>query len=125
MIAFYYALTGFACAIYYRRELTKSVKNFFFIGVGPVVGGAILAYLFYKAIVEYSKVDDSYSGSSVFGIGIPVVLGLGLLVLGVILMLVWRATGHDSFFGRSREVVDPDVAAGRKLGVAAVPEEAV
>ena len=125
MIAFYYALTGFACAIFYRRELTKSAKNFFFIGVGPVVGGAILAYLFYKAIVEYSKVDDSYSGSSVFGIGIPVVLGLGLLVLGVILMLVWRATGHDSYFGRSREVVDPDVAAGRKLGVAAVPEEAV
>ena len=40
MIAFYYALTGFACAIYYRHELTKSVKNFFFIGVGPVVGAA-------------------------------------------------------------------------------------
>ena len=40
MIAFYYALTGFACAIYYRRELTKSVKNFLFIGVGPVVGVA-------------------------------------------------------------------------------------
>ncbi len=125
MIAFYYALTGFACAIYYRRELTKSVKSFFFIGVGPVVGGGILAYLFYKAIVEYSKVDDSYSGSSVFGIGIPVVLGVGLLLLGGILMLVWRATGHEFFFGRSREVVDPDVAAGRKLGVAAVPEEAV
>ena len=35
MIAFYYALTGFACAIFYRHELTKSVKNFFFIGVGP------------------------------------------------------------------------------------------
>jgi hypothetical protein len=38
MIAFHYALTGMACAIYYRRELTKSVKNFLFIGVGPVVG---------------------------------------------------------------------------------------
>ena len=37
MIAFYYALTGFACAIFYRRELTKSVKNFLFIGVGPLV----------------------------------------------------------------------------------------
>ena len=34
MIAFYYALTGFACAIYYRHELTKSVKNFLFIGAG-------------------------------------------------------------------------------------------
>ena len=31
MIAFYYALNGFSCAIYYRRELTKSVKNFLFI----------------------------------------------------------------------------------------------
>jgi amino acid transporter len=125
MIAFYYALTGFACAIYYRRELTKSVKNFLFIGVGPVLGGAILAYLFYKAVVEYSKVDDSYSGSSVFGIGIPVVLGLGLLLLGALLMLVWRAGGHESFFGRKREVVDAEVAAGRKAAVAAVPEEAV
>jgi amino acid transporter len=125
MIAFYYALTGFACAIFYRRELTKSAKNFFFIGVGPVVGGAILAYLFYKAIVEFAKVDDSYSGSSVFGIGIPVVLGLGLLLLGLVLMLAWRASGHRDFFARRREVVDPEVAAGRKVGVAAVPEEAV
>ena len=27
MIAFYYALSGFACVIYYRRELTKSVRT--------------------------------------------------------------------------------------------------
>ena len=55
----------------------------------------------------------------------PVVLGVGLLLLGVVLMLLWRLTGHDEYFGRRREVVDPDVAAGRKTGVAAVPEEAV
>ena len=125
MIAFYYALTGFACAIYYRRELTKSVKSLLFIGAGPVIGGAILAYLFYKAVVEYAKVDDSYSGSSLFGIGIPVVLGVGLLLIGLVLMIVWRLTGHEDFFGRRREVVDPEVAAGRRVGVAAVPEEAV
>lgn len=125
MIAFYYALTGIACAVYYRRELTKSVKNFFFIGVGPLVGAAILAYLFYRAIVEYSKTEDSYSGSAVFGIGLPVVIGVGLLIVGLILMVVWRLGGHRDFFGRTREIVDPDVAAGRKVGVAAVPEEAV
>ena len=125
MIAFYYALTGFACAIFYRHELTKSVKNFFFIGVGPVVGASILGFLFVKAILEYSKTDQSYSGSALFGIAIPVVLGLGLLILGVILMLLWRLTGHEEFFGRKTETVDPDVAAGRKMGVAAVPEEAV
>jgi amino acid transporter len=125
MIAFYYALTGMACAIYYRRELTKSVKNFLFIGVGPVVGSVVLGYLFVKAVIEYSKTDQSYSGSALFGIAIPVVLGIGLLLLGVVLMLIWRAGGHGAFFGRKPEIVDPDVAAGHKVGIAAVPEEAV
>jgi amino acid transporter len=125
MIAFYYALTGFACAIYYRRELTKSVKSFLFIGVGPVVGALILGYLFVRAITEYSQTDQSYSGSELFGVAVPVVLGLGLLLLGLVLMLIWRAGGHEDFFGRRRELVDPEVAAGRRLGVAAVPEKAV
>ena len=125
MIAFYYALTGMACAIYYRRELTKSVKNFLFIGVGPVVGSVMLGFLFVKAVIEYSKTDQSYSGSALFGIAIPVVLGIGLLLLGVVLMLIWRAGGHRAFFGRKPEIVDPDVAAGHKVGIAAVPEEAV
>ena len=126
MIAFYYALTGFACAIYYRRELTKSVKNFLFIGVGPVVGAAdARATCSSRRSIEYSKTDQSYSGSALFGIAIPVVLGLGLLLLGVVLMLIWRAGGHRAFFGRKPEIVDPDVAAGPQGGIAAVPEEAV
>ena len=39
-ICFYYGLTGFACAIYYRRELLRSAKNFFMAGVVPLLGGA-------------------------------------------------------------------------------------
>ena len=77
-----------------------------------MLGALILSYL-------------SYSGSEVFGVAIPVVLGLGLLVLGGVLMLLWRAGGHHEFFGRRREIVDPEVVAGRRMGVAAVPEEAV
>src|SRR4029077_11851520 len=38
MISFYIGLTGFACAIYYRHELMRSVKNFFFVGLGPALG---------------------------------------------------------------------------------------
>jgi hypothetical protein len=89
------------------------------------VGASVLGYLFFKAIDEYREPDASYSGSEIFGIAVPVVLGVGLLLLGVVLMLFWRAGGHDRFFGRKRETVDPEVAAGTKLGVAAVPEEAV
>ena len=94
-------------------------------GAGPLIGSAALAFLFVNAILEYSKVEESHSGDAVFGMASPAALGLRLLLLGAILMVVWRATGHERFFGRRAETVDPDVAAGRKLGVAAVPEEAV
>jgi amino acid transporter len=40
MIAFYYALSGLACVVYYRHELLRSAKNFLFIGVAPFVGAA-------------------------------------------------------------------------------------
>ena len=40
-------------------------------------------------------------------------------------MILWRLAGNREFFGRKLETVDPEVAAGHKLGVAAVPEEAV
>ena len=79
------------------------------------MGGTILGYLFFKATAEYSKADQSYSGSEIFGIAVPVVLGVGLLLLGVVLMLLWRAS--NGFFGRKTEIVDPEVAAGHKLGV--------
>ena len=42
LIAFYYALTGIACAIFYRRHLFESAKNFFLIGIGPLIGSGLL-----------------------------------------------------------------------------------
>ena len=35
-IAFYYGLTGFACAWYYRRNLTSSARNLWMQGILPV-----------------------------------------------------------------------------------------
>jgi amino acid transporter len=116
MIAFYYALTGIACVIHWRRELTKSVKNFLFIGVAPLIGAVVLGYLWVKATIDYADPETSYTGSALFGIGLPTVIGIGFLLLGLVLMLVWRFTGggHRDFFGRgSFEAVDPAVASGR------------
>jgi amino acid transporter len=104
MIAFYIGITGFACTIYYRRELTRSIKNFFFIGVGPTVGGAILFYLLIKNGIELSDPANSESGNSWFGIGPPLVIAVFFLVLGVLLMAVqWRKV--PTFFRRRPEVV--------------------
>jgi len=114
MIAFYYALSGIACVIYYRRELTKSVTNFLFIGVAPLIGALTLGYLFVKASIDFANPEDSYTQSALFGIGLPTVIGVGFLLLGLVLMLIWRAGGHSEYFGRrGLEAVPPDVAAGK------------
>jgi hypothetical protein len=44
-IAFYYGLTGFACAWYYRRNLTSSARNLWMQGILPVAGGLMLWFL--------------------------------------------------------------------------------
>jgi amino acid transporter len=43
-IAFYYGLTGFACAWYYRRTLTSSVRNLFMRGILPLAGGLMMYF---------------------------------------------------------------------------------
>ena len=113
MIAFYYGLSGLACAIYYRRELTKSVKNFILIGVAPLIGAGMLFYLFAKSAIDLSDPEDSYTGQTWLGVGPPLVIGVGFLLLGFVLMILWRLCGHTSYFRRKGlEKVRPGVAAG-------------
>ncbi|MBJ7348011.1 MAG: APC family permease [Thermoleophilaceae bacterium] len=108
MIAFYYGLTGFACVIYYRRELLKSAKNFFFIGVSPLIGASMLTYIFYKSVRQLSDPANSESGDSWLGLGPPLVIAVGFLILGIVLMLIqWRV--EPEFFRRKAETVDPSV----------------
>ncbi|MFN8215796.1 MAG: APC family permease [Solirubrobacterales bacterium] len=104
MIAFYIGLTGFACTVYYRRELLRSVKNFFFVGVGPLVGGVILFYLLVKNAIELADPANSESGNSWFGIGPPLVIAVVFLLLGVVLMFVQWAK-FPAFFKRRPQVV--------------------
>jgi amino acid transporter len=121
MIAFYYAFTGIACAVYYRRELRKSVKNLLFVGVAPVIGAVLLGYLFVKALVDYSDPANSYTGASWFGIAPPAVIGVGFLVLGVILLFAWRRYQREPFFLRRREVARPGLLEESPIDVPAEP----
>ena len=43
-IAFYYGLTGFACAWYYRKNLTSSARNLWMQGILPALGGLIMYF---------------------------------------------------------------------------------
>src|SRR5262245_11739628 len=120
LICFYYGLTGFACTIYYRKELTKSVKNFVMVGVAPLLGGLMLTAVFIKAFQDYKvdSLDVNYS-NGVLGIGTPVAIGIGLLLFGVVLMVIANLV-HRPFFGRKWETADPGILEGTVKGEASV-----
>ena len=106
MIAFYYGLTGFACAIYYRNELTKSAKNFVLVGVAPVVGALILTWALIQQIITLSNPAEAYTGA-VFGLGAPLVIAIASLLLGIVLML-WMEFVNPAFFHRHRQTAEPN-----------------
>lgn len=113
LIAFYYALTGVACAVYYRRHLLANVHNFVLIGLGPLVGAGLLAWLLVESIGDMSDPGNSASGVSWLGLGPPLVIGLGIAVVGVLLMCFWRVR-DGRFWQERRGVVDPALVRGRK-----------
>jgi amino acid transporter len=106
-IAFYYGFTGLACVVYFRRELTRSVRNFFLAGVVPFLGFAMLAYVFVKAFHDYSQKDFNYS-PPFLGIQVPIVIGIGGLLLGVVAML-FAMVPYRNFFRQKpyTEVSEP------------------
>lgn len=113
LIAFYYALTGLACVIYYRRHLFKSVHNLLFIGVGPLVGAGLLAWLLVRSVSDMSDPENSYSGTSWFGLGPPLVIGIGIAVVGVVIMLV-RRLWAPAFWEERPSVADPALVPDHK-----------
>ncbi len=110
LIAFYYALTGIACAVYHRRQLLRSASNLLFIGVGPLVGAAMLIYLLVLAVSDLNDPEASSSGVSWFGLGPPLVIGIGIFLLGIVLMIGWRV--HDARFWQERPGLAPDPGKG-------------
>ncbi|MPY57540.1 APC family permease [Streptomyces spongiae] len=113
LIAFYYALTGVACAVYYRRQLTESVRHFVLIGAGPLVGAGLLAWLLVESVGDMADPANSYSGVSWFGLGPPLVIGIGITLAGVVLMIVWRLMS-PAFWSERPQVVDPELVDGDK-----------
>ncbi|MDO7881911.1 APC family permease [Salinibacterium soli] len=93
-IAFYYAITGFACVWYFRRSLFDSARNVVFRLVFPLAGALMLTAAFVFSAIDMASPEYGYT--VLFGIGGVFVVGIGSLALGVVLMVVW------SFFPRAK-----------------------
>jgi amino acid transporter len=100
LIALYYSLTGIACAVYFRRRLLRSVREFLLLGLGPVTGAGLLIWLLVLSLRDLADPGNSYTGQAWLGVGPPLVIGVGVLLAGVLLMLWWRY--RDARFWRER-----------------------
>jgi amino acid transporter len=104
-IAFYYGLTGFACAWYYRRNLTSSARNLWMQGILPVTGGLILFFLGgWSVWLDYDVATaNDYTMWTVPGlhwqIGGAFVIAIGAALVGLVCYLYCRFT-NPAFFKR-------------------------
>jgi amino acid transporter len=102
-IAFYYGLTGFACAWYYRRNLTSSVRNLFMQGILPVAGALMLWFLGgWSVWLDYDVATaNDFTMWTVPGlhwqIGGAFVIAVGAAIAGIIFFVYCRVTSPAFF----------------------------
>lgn len=104
MIAFYYGLTGFACVWYYRRSLFESTRSLWLRGIIPLAGGLILWFaMFWFLWYNWVTPSNSYTTWRFPGtdrvIGGVIILDVGAIILGVVLMLIYRGLRPAYFRG--------------------------
>jgi uncharacterized membrane protein YqhA len=91
--------------MYYRHELTKSVRDFFLLGIAPLLGALMLFGVAIYAAVYYGHAEN-VSSKPILGITLPLWMGIGGMLVGVILMIVSRPFFKD-FFSRRLETAKP------------------
>jgi hypothetical protein len=104
MIAFYYGLTGFSCAWYYRKDLTSSPRNLWMQGILPVIGGLMLYFILGWSLYFYWKPVNSYTSWSMpfpphWTMGGVFVIDIVSLLVGIVAMFVYSALRPPYFRG--------------------------
>lgn len=102
LVALYYALTGFSCAIYFRRRWNGGWRDAVMLGISPLLGACALTYVLIKTASQLSDPAASADGTSWFGVGAPLVIAIAIILLGVVGALLARFESPE-FFKRKLE----------------------
>ncbi|RZS89986.1 amino acid/polyamine/organocation transporter (APC superfamily) [Motilibacter rhizosphaerae] len=102
-IAFYLGVAGIACAWTFRDAVRSGARDAWVKVVMPLIGGVLLLAAMLKTGKDTFASD--YGDTSFGGVGGVFLLGVGGLVLGVVLMVVWNALAPTYFTGRTFEPV--------------------
>ena len=101
-IAFYYAITGYACVWYFRRDLFRSGREFLYKGLLPILGALMLTDAFVQSAIDMWSTD--YGNTVLLGIGGTFVVGIGALLIGVVLMFLWFLFPRSKRFFRGESL---------------------
>jgi amino acid transporter len=114
-IAFYYGFSGYACIIYYRKQIFQSARKFVTLCLIPGVAALFLTWIIVKAFIEYSQPHAGYA-KPFLGIGSPIAIALLMIILGLVGMLVQRITMPE-FFKRKTEIAPEHILDGDPIAV--------
>ena len=82
-ISIYYALAGYSVIVLFRKMIFKSIKNFIFMGLWPLIGAVFMTIMFIKVIPGLDHLTK--------------IVGFGSLALGLIPMIWYWSQGHLYF----------------------------
>jgi amino acid transporter len=97
LFAVYYALTGIATAVYYRKLASTSVWNVIHIAVFPLAAAGFLAYIVVRSVEGLG----GWSGRDL--VSLYVMLGIGVAI-----MFYVRFAGGSDYFSLPRETYEPN-----------------
>jgi amino acid transporter len=91
-VAFYYAMTGFACAWYYRKQLHENMSTLLLKGVWPLVSALFLLFV---GIYQLPQLGWTVS-----------LLSVGAIAAGIIPMTYYRLKYRSPFYTKPSEAFD-------------------
>ncbi|MGZ5336848.1 MAG: APC family permease [Solirubrobacterales bacterium] len=118
-------LIGMVVGIVAAFVRAKDRRDVAFVWLTGIVGGGVLAWAFAKSSIDLSDPANSESGDSWFGLGPPLVIGIGGMIVGAILMEIFRFVNRPpAFFNRKRKVASRSLLDRTKSVVAgAAPKD--
>ncbi|HEU5475537.1 MAG TPA: APC family permease [Actinophytocola sp.] len=97
LIAFYYGLTGVASAWHFRQSLRAGPKPALQQVILPFLGALLLFAAFVKTALDL--LDPGSGDTTLFGVGGAFLYGIGSILLGVVLMIVYQLVSPSYFRG--------------------------
>jgi amino acid transporter len=97
LFALFYALTGIATAVYFRKLAMRSAWSFVLVEVFPLAAAAFLIYVMYRSVAGLG----GWGSSDLVSLYV-------MLAIGAAIALYVRLWGHSDYFSRPRETYEPE-----------------